>query len=666
MKRICAGANSSAPEGTASAPIHTVGSQVPSAFWYSVTVPSRAPAMQHSESDLSQLIAQSDTPQTALLQLISALGETFQPDACLIKLWGNDRSPLQTVGWALGRAAISSAFAWVLAHPAIESELGKSDLLAIADCEMQPDSHHPDSPSGGIRAALLSKTWFQGRNNGVMVLLRSQPYVWTEVEMQQLKVWSETIAVAIAQVQLAEQLQRQMEYQSLIDRLSEAVGTAEELGSIFQLVLEHTLAALRVSRGLVLLLKHTEPLKNRMRQLPTARITVAWEAAAKPRDPLPSEQAFWLSECCLCQQVYATKALLVISDVSKSSAIAAEQKAAAVFHWQTFPALLLVPLIQQETVLGYLALQHDQPCGWQPEECAFVKLVATQLSTAIVQTQTLRQVHALVEERTAQLQRSLEVQAKLYEKTRQQIEQLRHLNQLKDEFLSNLSHELLTPLTSMALAIRMLKQAELSPERRTTYLDILEQQCAQETNLINDLLSMQKLDARSTALQLQKIDVKFLIHDLVQAFEENWTKQNLLLAIDLPEQPVMIDTNLDCLRRIFTELLTNAGKYAAANSTIHLKLTQTGAAQSQQVVITLCNFGAAILPEELPHIYDRFQRGQGVTQRAIPGTGLGLALVKALVEHLHGTIAATSHPSEQGEWETCFTLTLPQFLSFDA
>jgi len=86
-----------------------------------------------------------------------------------------------------------------------------------------------------------------------------------------------------------------------------------------------------------------------------------------------------------------------------------------------------------------------------------VQLVSAQVSTAIIQTETLRQVQSLVEQRTVEL-REMSVQAKLYDRTRTQLEQLRHLNQAKDEFLSTVSHELRTPLTSMTLAIRMLRQ----------------------------------------------------------------------------------------------------------------------------------------------------------------------------------------------------------------
>ncbi|NJL22467.1 MAG: HAMP domain-containing histidine kinase [Leptolyngbyaceae cyanobacterium SM1_3_5] len=262
----------------------------------------------------------------------------------------------------------------------------------------------------------------------------------------------------------------------------------------------------------------------------------------------------------------------------------------------------------------------------------------------------------MVDDRTAQLQRSLEVQAKLYEKTRQQVDQLRHMNQLKDEFLSTMSHELRTPLTSMTLAIRMLRQPGLSFDRQQRYLDILEQQCTQETNLINDLLALQKLDSRQTPLQIRKVDLKVLIGDRTIAFETDWSHKNLTLAIDLPDDPLTLYTNFDGLDRILLELLTNAGKYAAPNSTIDLQVRQSDDA----VTLQLANLGTAIAPEELPFIFDKFRRGSGITQQAIPGTGLGLALVKSLVSHLNGAIEATSEPQSDGLWRTCLTLTLPK------
>jgi signal transduction histidine kinase len=255
------------------------------------------------------------------------------------------------------------------------------------------------------------------------------------------------------------------------------------------------------------------------------------------------------------------------------------------------------------------------------------------------------------------------VQAKLYEKTRQQVKQLRQLHEEREEFLSTVSHELRTPLTSMMLAIRMLRQADLSVDRRDRYLGILEQQCLQETQLINDLLALRKLETSSVSVQLQKLDIRYLIRDTAQSIEESLMQRNLRLVLDLPSQPLIVYTEPDSLNRIITELLTNACKYSIPQSEVSVSILHEANPPTHQIRLLVQNTGAGILPEELPYIFDKFRRCQGVTQQAVQGTGLGLALVKGLVQHLGGTIAASSQPmdGDRALWQTRFTVALPQY-----
>jgi signal transduction histidine kinase len=659
--------------------------------------------IQHFEQSLIQIVSESSSPQSALLRLTTALGELFQADSCMVLLQGNPRSPLSATYWLKHHSAHFSTQLGLPGYPDLLPLLLAADLLAIPDLlatqEMSASLPANRAPSTAplpntvgitVRAVLGVKTQFQSCRNGGVVLMRSHQHFWTEVEIQQLQVAANVVSIAIAQVQLQEQLQRQTQYQGLIGQLTEAIRTSGQLDQVFQLALEGTVSALQVSRGMVLLIKYRKPLLKRLtlEQISSAKVSIVQEyqielpetsqnqgfnlvTPAALLDQIESPQTFCVSQCQLCHEVLVTAEPLLITDIGGiqtsvarlDTAIRAElgESIAIAPIFQTLPALLLVPLIHQETVLGYLALQHALPCPWQPEELAFVQLVATQLSTAIIQSRTFQQIHGLVEKRTVQLQHSLEVQAKLYEKSREQVEQLRYLNQLKDEFLSTISHELLTPLTSMTLAIRMLQEANLSPERRAKYLGILEQQCVHETSLINDLLALQKLESRSTKLPIQKIDIKHLIQNLVPSFEERWVKKGVTLKLDLSDRPLTIHSNPDDLNRILTELLTNAGKYAEPGSTICLQANPEVDLYPDGVVLTLHNIGAAISPEEMPHIFDRFYRGKGVTQQAIPGTGLGLALVKGLVAQLNGAIVVSSYPIQGEIWETCFTLTLPQF-----
>lgn len=470
---------------------------------------------------------------------------------------------------------------------------------------------------------------------------------------------------------LEQQIWHQHQRQRLITQLVSAIRNSWDLNQIYRLAVENLVPTMQVSRGMLLMFKYSEP-RHRHRatgDLIKAKATLMAEFCLNTKSNPPQTQdadahapvdpiTFWTSECELCQPILQGQSEVLLSgEISGDS----RPNGAELFTLKTLPALLMVPLESQNTVLGCLVLQQDQPRNWLPDQIGFVRLIAAQLSTAIIQTRSFQQVQAMVQERTAQLQRSLEVQAKLYEKTRQQVDQLRKLNEEREEFLSTISHELLTPLTSMTLAIRMLRQAELDETRRKQYLDILEKQCVQETHLINDLLALRKLETISTNSQLQRLDLRQFIQDVTHSIEVNWQEKELQLSLDLPSRPLLIYTDGDSLHRILLELLTNAHKYSELGSTIELHVSHPGDLTVRQVTLSIRNIGAGISPDELPYIFDKFRRGRGVTQQAVPGTGLGLALVKSLVEHLDGTIAAHSRPLEnQPSWETCFTITLPQ------
>ncbi|PSB42957.1 histidine kinase, partial [filamentous cyanobacterium Phorm 6] len=373
--------------------------------------------------------------------------------------------------------------------------------------------------------------------------------------------------------------------------------------------------------------------------------------------------AFWMSESSLCSQAFhSAPKPLVLSDVGEL--ISNEQESVAqILKLQGIRALLVIPMMGasgQETVLGFLVLQHSEPRTWSPEELEVLESVCAQASRAIIQTQTLKEAQTIVFDRTAQLQQSLDVQGKLYEQSANQLEQMRKLKLIQDEFLTTVSHELRTPLTIMKLAILMLKQAEQPSASRVKYLDILEQQCSKETALVNDLLALKQFEPQQVPISLIKIDLKRLIQDLAEDFETKWADKGLTLKVDLPKF-ARLETDPDSLKRVLLELLTNAGKYSASGTAVVFEASEAGGC----IVLSVSNFGPGIAAVDLPHIFDKFRRGTGITDQAIAGTGLGLALVKCLVQHLNGTIDVSSCPAESSEadelWRTSFTLTLPQF-----
>lgn len=586
-------------------------------------------------------------------------------------------------------------------HPILLKILESAESVVISDLQDWEESGPFFKGAELPWRSILGKTTRLGADaNGLILVGRQLPYLWATSEQQQLEIVADLVAVAFsyaAKAQevatLQQQMQRQRQYQTLLSWLTSVIDTPLEPEQILQLAIEGTADTLQADQGLILLVKYSDPLyKTRApHQIPKAKITVisqwsvleagkqepedksegSWRPSFEARQPtenlrdvspapLPS---FWLADCRLCQEAFVRAPKnLVISDLPQF--LKAPPETGTILSANT-RSVLFVPITgttAQGTILGFLVLLHSQVRCWQAKELEVAELVAAQLSTTLIQNRTLKQVQALVEDRTAQLQRSLDVQAKLYEQSRRQVEQRRRLNQLKDEFVNTLSHELRTPLTSMTMAIRMLRDYDLSPASRTKYLDILEQQCLQETKLVNDLLTLQeleKLESQQTPLTRQLINLKSVIDAVAQEFNTKWADKGLTLTVNLPRRSLRLQTDPDSLQRILVELLTNAGKYSMVGTPVVLE----AAGSSSEIVITITNLGRAIAPDDLPDIFEKFRRGAGVTKQVIPGTGLGLALVKCLVQHLNGTITASSSPSEMPEllngWLTCFTLTLP-------
>ena len=251
---------------------------------------------------------------------------------------------------------------------------------------------------------------------------------------------------------------------------------------------------------------------------------------------------------------------------------------------------------------------------------------------------------------------------------RQEVESLNQLNQLKDEFLSTVSHELRSPMANIKMVTTLLQVAlglaQLSPELASQelilspsqtqkvkqYLEILNQECQRELNLINDLLDLARLEAGNALLSPTEIYLQLWIPSVVESFIGQMQQQQQQLQVSVPPDlpPLMID--LPSLERIISELVHNACKYTPPLEVIQI----TASAYANQIEIKVSNSGVEIPIDLCDRIFDKFYRIPKNDQWKHGGTGLGLALVKKLVESLQGSISVTSQQNC-----TQFTVILP-------
>lgn len=308
-------------------------------------------------------------------------------------------------------------------------------------------------------------------------------------------------------------------------------------------------------------------------------------------------------------------------------------------------AYLVVPIVQDGQLWGIMSThQCSGSREWQPSEIDLLEKLATQLAIAIQQAQLYQQVQTLnadlemqVKERTAQLE--------------QKVQELQTLNILKDDFLSTVSHELRAPLANMKMAIHMLKVVPTS-EKCQRYLQILEGECIRETELINDLLDLQRLEAATEPVSKEPLDLSTWLPTIIESFRDRTKSRQQTITVEFPEELPVIHSHRASLGRVLAELLNNGCKYTPNEGEIVFKVERNGGESYGKMKFIVSN-EAEIPALELPKIFDKFYRVPNADPWKQGGTGLGLALVKKLVEQLGSTLAVTS-----GDGWTTFTFEL--------
>nr|WP_290221241.1 CHASE2 domain-containing protein [Trichocoleus desertorum] len=231
----------------------------------------------------------------------------------------------------------------------------------------------------------------------------------------------------------------------------------------------------------------------------------------------------------------------------------------------------------------------------------------------------------------------------------QQMQELQRMSLLKDDFLSTVSHELRSPMANMKMAIYMLKIAR-TEEQEEHYFRILQAECDREISLINDLLDLQRLEAAAKPFNPETIDIDDWLPRLVEPFEERASNRQQTIQVQISSGLPLLVTDQPSLERVVAELLNNACKYTPPGG----EISAIARFESPYIELSVSNSGSEIPEVELPRIFEKFYRIPRNDRWKQGGTGLGLALVKKLVEHVGGKIRVTSSTEQ-----TTFTISLP-------
>lgn len=448
-------------------------------------------------------------------------------------------------------------------------------------------------------------------------------------------------ALAQAQEQTA-QIQQKLEFEILLNRITNHVRDSLDESQILQIAVQELATALKASCNIGLY------------DLNLSTATIAHESLQADVPSAQPRVVYMKDEEVIYSQLLAGKTIQFcgMNLISGGS------------------VTLACPLIHDSDVIGDIWLERDSlegdslegnsEVGFGAAEVHLVQQVANQCAIAIRQ-------------------------ARLYAAAQQQITELESLNQVKDDFLTAISHELRTPICSIKMASQLLEirlnvlGLPETDQQTGRYLQILQSECDREINLINNMLDLSRLDTQMEPIHPTPINLQDWIPHLLEPFAAQMQKQQQQLVVDLPVDLSSVVSDLASLGRILTELFNNAFKYTPAHETIKV----SAAIESREVprfsertnrglkphfpqrhpetqptltffAIRVSNSGVKILPSEQARIFEKFYRVPNTDPWKHGGAGLGLALVKRMVSHINGEIQVVSKQN----WTT-FTVYLP-------
>ena len=288
-------------------------------------------------------------------------------------------------------------------------------------------------------------------------------------------------------------------------------------------------------------------------------------------------------------------------------------------------SLMIVPICLRERIIGVLRVGSRRKDFFTPDQLEFLTIIADELAI-IIEMVTL------------------------YDNISKKAQELAQLNKLKDEFLSTVSHELKTPLTTIKGFVSVILTGEVGPlnEQQLNFLSVVDQSVNRLASLISNLLDLSRLNGK-VEMEFQKADLSELVRTSVSSMQLKAREKKVTLLNSLEKSLPPVQADVRWLGQVVDNLLINAIKYAGSGA----KVSVTGVDKGEAVVVCVEDNGPGIPLEEQKMVFEKFYRGKASVKQ-VPGTGLGLAISKSVVEKHGGKIWVESKPGKGAKF--CFAL----------
>ncbi|MEA2172419.1 MAG: hypothetical protein QOD00_11 [Blastocatellia bacterium] len=451
------------------------------------------------------------------------------------------------------------------------------------------------------------------------IYVANRPGGFHERDVRLLEIFAAQAAETIANARLFATIQAQAEREAVVNRLMLALQQAEDAKRAVATVVERVGEVLGLDRCIASLFSPNEVADFLGEWCAQGVAPVTDDAEVRERSPIP----YWIK---------TNRRPLVVADTLAHPLASGLED---VLVRMQLKSLAVVPIMHQGRVIGSLsAHQTRAQRRWLEDDIDLLTAVATQIGSTL---------------ENARL-----------------ISELREANRLKDEFLATLSHELRTPLTAIKGWVELLSenQALELDEELFDGINVIKSSAASLTQLISDLLDLSRIQRRGLQLERKIFDLNIAVLEAEQTVRQSIIERNLDLRLELAKRLPLTSVDPHRMQQVLWNLLNNAIKFTPQGGHITVRsrlldgsailLNDDGGAASRWIIIEVEDTGEGIPPDFLPHVWDRFRQADASSKRRHGGLGIGLALVKELVEAHQGQVEAKS----DGRGAT-FTVRLP-------
>jgi signal transduction histidine kinase/class 3 adenylate cyclase/response regulator of citrate/malate metabolism len=608
------------------------------------------------------------SPLKEILQrIVETVGHVLEVDVCILRPFQDDRladkwfvyqreeKSQEKEGWPekTSYPSLLEQTVWETRDVEVINDVLTDERFSGEDVEIQQRSLAYQQLD--IRSTLVVPLVGQQELMAVLSLHRfEEPYVWQDDEIQLVVMVADQAALALSQARAYEQARALAKQQALVNTITTAIRSSLDPQEIFTAITQQLGKALQVDGCALSLWREGDEFvqcvglydgtsdqvlgahsaeRAELNSIMNQFVSAGSISVQLPQSIVP------IAGNPVLQQLVSTQQPVVIDDL----VINPEMSGFDLPLRQPARALLVVPLLADGSnindatrssnnqkpirgaakIIGSITLrQTHRPRKWLHSEIDLAQAVASQAAIAVQQS-------------------------RLYQKTRQQAERLLELDRQKTEFFQNVSHEFRTPLTLMIGPLEaVVEQQQDLPYQQSV---IALRNSRRLLRLVNQLLDLQRLDAGRMQASFRPCNLVEFVSQIVEAFRPYCERKNIKLSTDLKFcPPVYLD--LEKFDKVLYNLLSNAMKFTNSGGSITVAAEQAG----DHIQMKIIDTGIGIRKEQIPHLFERFRQAEGSVNRSYEGTGLGLALVKELVELHGGQISVESVYSEG----TTFTLWL--------